>query len=156
MILVTVGTQVHDFKRLFSYLDNVTSDEEIVVQYGHSTYDLEYQGFAFNPNLHQYIEDASLIITHGGAGTIVEALKLKKKIIAVPRLKTYDEHVDNHQEELCVKLASDNYLMVAEDEATFIKCFNEIKNHSFNDYVSNNKDFNEQLTKAIKKLIKAD
>jgi UDP-N-acetylglucosamine transferase subunit ALG13 len=156
MILVTVGTQVHDFKRLFSYLEKIVTDEEIIVQYGHSSYNLNYKSFSFDDNLNQYIKDASLIICHGGAGTIVEALKLNKKIIAVPRLKGFNEHVDNHQLELCNKLYLDNYLMVAADEDSFIKCFNDIKTHVFNPYELNNEHFNNELTNGIKKLIRMD
>jgi UDP-N-acetylglucosamine transferase subunit ALG13 len=156
MIFVTVGTQVHDFKRLFSYLEKLECEEEIIVQYGHSTYNLDYKSFSFDDNLHQYIKDASIVICHGGAGTMIEALKLNKKIIAVPRLKSYDEHVDNHQVELCNKLFLDNYLMVANDEQTFITSFNDIKNHVFNKYKLNNKHFNDELTKEIKNLIRMD
>ena len=46
------------------------------------------------------IKEADLVITHGGVGSIMSAVKLGKKVIAVPRLKKYDEHVNDHQLEI--------------------------------------------------------
>ena len=47
--------------------------------------------------LKELIEKADLIITHGGVGSIVTALKMHKKVIAVPRLSGFYEHVNDHQ-----------------------------------------------------------
>jgi organic radical activating enzyme len=41
------------------------------------------------------IRDARIVVTHGGYGSIYECLKLKKKVIAVPRLKEEGEALDS-------------------------------------------------------------
>ena len=40
---------------------------------------------------------ADIVITHGGTGAIIGAVKKGRRVIAVPRLKKYREHVDDHQ-----------------------------------------------------------
>jgi UDP-N-acetylglucosamine transferase subunit ALG13 len=40
---------------------------------------------------------ARLIITHAGVGSIITALRFRKPVIVVPRLKKFNEHVNNHQ-----------------------------------------------------------
>ena len=47
--------------------------------------------------LENLIENADLIITHGGVGSITLSLKKGKKVIAIPRLHEYHEHVNDHQ-----------------------------------------------------------
>ena len=46
------------------------------------------------------MEKANIVITHGGTGAIIGAVKKGKKVIAVPRLAKYGEHVDDHQLQL--------------------------------------------------------
>jgi len=46
------------------------------------------------------MDDAWLVITHGGTGSIIGALNRGKKVIAVPRLSCFGEHVDDHQKEI--------------------------------------------------------
>ena len=43
------------------------------------------------------MEKSDLVITHGGVGSIVMALKMGKKVIAVPRLSAFGEHINDHQ-----------------------------------------------------------
>ena len=49
------------------------------------------------------MEKANIVITHGGTGAIIGAVKKGKKVIAVPRLAKYGEHVDDHQLQLIKK-----------------------------------------------------
>lgn len=48
----------------------------------------------------EYEEKADIIITHGGTGAIIGAVKKGKKVVAVPRKAIYGEHVDDHQMQL--------------------------------------------------------
>jgi UDP-N-acetylglucosamine transferase subunit ALG13 len=43
------------------------------------------------------LEEARIVITHGGPGTIMLARQFGKKPIVVPRRVEFNEHVDNHQ-----------------------------------------------------------
>lgn len=48
--------------------------------------------FKFKPSLTDDYKNADLIICHGGAGTILECLRLRKKIIVINN----DSLMDNH------------------------------------------------------------
>ena len=61
------------------------------------------------PTLIPYYKEASLIISHAGAGTILEVLKMKKKLICVVN----ESLMHNHQVEIAEKLAEMNKLVYA-------------------------------------------
>ncbi len=78
--------------------------ETVIAQIGNTkfTTDLDNQKmhlieFTTPREIDALIENASLIITHGGVATIIQGINAGKKIIAVPRLKKYKEHVNDHQ-----------------------------------------------------------
>ena len=47
------------------------------------------------------IKWADIIISHAGAGSIIDLLVSKKPFILFPRLKKFGEAVDDHQIEIC-------------------------------------------------------
>ena len=107
MILVLLGTQNNSFHRLLEEIEknikNGNIQDEVVVQAGFTKYESEYMKiFDMIPQeeFQKLIEDANLVITHGGVGSIMSAVRKNKKVIAVPRLKKYGEHVNNHQCEI--------------------------------------------------------
>jgi len=59
-----------------------------------------YQAFVNHDEFDALIRKCDLFITHGGTGAIIGAVKKGKKVIAVPRLARYGEHVDDHQMQL--------------------------------------------------------
>ena len=56
------------------------------------------------------VEKADLIITHGGVGSIILALKNGKKTIVVPRSKKNDEHVNSHQFQIARRFEKEGYV----------------------------------------------
>ena len=107
MIFVSLGSQKFQFNRLLMEIDYLIEDgtilEEVIAQTGYSTYEPKnYKSIPFmsKPDFDQYVEDCRILITHGGTGAIVGALKKNKKVIAVPRLAKYGEHVDDHQTQI--------------------------------------------------------
>jgi len=50
------------------------------------------------------IQKSKIIITHGGVGTIMTALKHGKKVIVVPRYKKFGEIADDHQLDITQEL----------------------------------------------------
>lgn len=92
--------------------------------------------------LERYQEQADLIITHGGVGSIISSIKRGKKVIAVPRLHKYHEHVNDHQTQIIENFSIKNYIIgineVDELEQAILKAKNfvpkkyEIKNHEEN------------------------
>ena len=56
-------------------------------------------------------EKADLVITHGGVGSIVMALKMGKKVIAVPRLSAFGEHINDHQIQIVDSFDKQDFLI---------------------------------------------
>ena len=61
--------------------------------------------------MRKMIDNADLIITHGGVGSIIESIEKNKKVIAVPRLKKYKEHVNDHQLDIIKSFDELGYIM---------------------------------------------
>lgn len=126
MILVLCGTQKQDFSRMIAAVELVANEQEVIVQAGHNDYKSNTMKlFSFVPNetLQLYINEADLIVTHAGAGSIIQALKLRKRVIAFPRLSKYHEHVNDHQLQLASKLAQLGYLLMYEEGTSFQKLY---------------------------------
>ncbi|MBQ2836463.1 MAG: hypothetical protein IJE68_06500 [Clostridia bacterium] len=104
MILVLLGTQNNSFHRLLEEIqkniDNGNIKEDVVVQKGHTKFASKemtlYEELPID-EIQKLIKDANFVITHGGVGSIISSIEQEKKVIAVPRLKKYKEHVNDHQ-----------------------------------------------------------
>ncbi len=46
------------------------------------------------------LRDASIVVCHGGTGSLITALREGCQVIAMPRLESLGEHYDNHQAEI--------------------------------------------------------
>ncbi|CAG8632378.1 372_t:CDS:2, partial [Ambispora leptoticha] len=64
-------------------------------------------GYDYKDSLRDDMEKAELIISHAGSGSILESLRLNKKLIVVIN----DALMNNHQNELAVELSSHRYLL---------------------------------------------
>ena len=96
MIFVTLGTQDKSFKRLLKAVEkeklNGNIKEKVVVQAGYTKYKsdvMEIFDTISKDEFEEYMAKASLVITHGGVGSILTALDNNKKVIAAPRLARY-------------------------------------------------------------------
>lgn len=156
MILVTVGSQKFQFNRLLKKIDELVEKkvitEEVFAQVGASDYkpkNYQYVDFMAQTEFNKKLDECDLLITHAGTGVIVNAVKKDKKVIAIPRLQKYGEHVDDHQIQLIKQF----------DELNFIEpCYQiddlEIKikrteNKKYNKYTSNT----DTIIDSIKKYI---
>ena len=130
MILVLCGTQKQDFTRMIKLVEQVSKLEKVVVQAGHNQYEsnsMEIFSFVSNDKIQKLYEEADLIVTHAGAGSMLQAIQNHKKIIAVPRLEKYGEHVNDHQIELAQKFESLGYLIAYQDGEDFIQVYQRAK-----------------------------
>lgn len=107
MIFVTVGTHTQSFNRLLKEIDRLAASkkikEKIIAQIGHSTYEPEnisWFRFTTFDKLDKLYKNAKVIIAHGGAGSILNGLDNGNPVVAVPRYKKYNEHVNDHQLDL--------------------------------------------------------
>ena len=104
-IFITLGSQKFQFNRLLKAIDRlcenkIINSEDVFAQIGYSDYlpqYYNYKKFLDREEFDNQMRRAKIVITHGGTGAIIGAVKKGKKVIAVPRLAKYGEHVDNHQ-----------------------------------------------------------
>ena len=73
---------------------------------------LDTTWFNFAPALSQYMDTASLVISHAGSGSIFEALRAKKPLVVVVN----DLLMDNHQKELANELSARKYCVATTPE----------------------------------------
>ncbi|WP_300911602.1 PssE/Cps14G family polysaccharide biosynthesis glycosyltransferase [Muribaculum intestinale] len=118
MIFITVGTQPQLFKRLFDEIvrlvENGTIMDDIVAQTGFNSVNSDkIKTFDFIPSqqLLEYVNKADLIVSHGGTGSIIPALKLGKKVIGIPRLSKFGEHINDHQMDLINQLSAEGFII---------------------------------------------
>lgn len=100
-----------------------------------------------------YLEQADLILCHGGTGVIVTSLKKGKKVIAVPRDQRYGEHVDQHQFQivkLFSKLGFIEGVLDVEELETALKSY---QTQTYHPFVSTNQEFMQALRKDLEDLI---
>jgi len=92
MIFITLGSQKFQFNRLLKAVDEQVAagkiTDEIFAQIGASDYkprNYKYKNFLNRDEFAEWISRADIVITHGGTGAIIGAVKNGKRVIAVPR-----------------------------------------------------------------------
>lgn len=70
---------------------------------------LSVEWFEYTPSLASYLETAALVISHAGAGSLFETLRMRRRLIAVPNPAL----MDDHQKELAEKLEDMGHLVSA-------------------------------------------
>lgn len=148
MIFVTLGTQKFQLNRLLIELDRLVEqkllNDDIYAQIGNSTYYPKYYSYSkllSRDDYERMINECDLLITHAGVGTILQGLKLKKKIIVFPRLERFNEHVDDHQLQIASNFANKNYVLMCKDESDLEKMINGAIN--FTSKYQNNESSNK-------------
>lgn len=156
MILITLGTQDKEFIRLLKKVDELIDkkiiQEEVIVQAGYTKYESKnMQIFDYVPKkkLEKYMEDANFIITHAGVGTIFDALKKEKKIIAVPRLSKYKEHNNDHQLQIVEEFSKENLILPVYEMNELEDALKKIKKFKPNKYESNNQNMVKLVSNYI-------
>lgn len=152
MIFVTLGSQKFQFNRLLKEVDKLLTDEEIFAQTGYSDYkpqNYKYKEFLDRDEFTAWEEKADIVITHGGTGAIIGAVKKGKKVIAVPRLAKYGEHVDDHQIQLIAQFKGQNLICGLDDATELEDGLKFVKEHEFDAYRSNTKTIIESIERFI-------
>lgn len=156
MIFITVGSQKFQFNRLLESVDKLVGDktitEDVFAQTGYSDYvpeNYKYKQFLDRDEFDDAVSKSDIVITHGGTGVIINAVKKGKKVIAVPRLSKYGEHVDDHQMQLVEQFRELNLIyecLDCSELATALEC---VRNKSFNTYKSNTKTIIDSIENYI-------
>ena len=118
MILVTLGTQDKSFERLLKAIDREIEagniKDKVVVQAGYTKYssdNMEIFDLVSPKELDKLMKEADVLITHGGVGSILGALKYDKPVIAAARLAKYKEHTNDHQKQIIGEFVKEGYIL---------------------------------------------
>lgn len=137
-IYVTCGSDSHKFERIFKMVQLlVKPEDDIVMQMGATNFDciveknntIKFDFLKKDQHLY-YMNNSDLVISHAGAGTLMECWQCGIKPIVLPRLKKYDEHINDHQLEIYNFGLERKILYALQD----IQCFN-IQGRLGNKYV---------------------
>lgn len=93
--------------------------EKFFAQIGNSIYEpknIPFKRFLGDEQFQAKVDESDLIIGHAGAGLIITALSMKKKVIILPRMKEKGEHTDSHQVDIATFLAKKGKVITVFDE----------------------------------------
>lgn len=144
MIFVCLGSQKFQFNRLLRAVDEVIErtglDEPVFAQTGYSDYVPKH--YAHTPFLDAAAFDdwqsrADIVVTHSGTGAIIKAVKKGKRVVVVPRLARYGEHVDDHQVEIAETFERLGLICACMDAADLGEKLEQARGMAFRAYRSN-------------------
>lgn len=158
MILVTLGTQDKNFVRLLEKIDQLINNslikDKVIVQAGFTKYNSEnMEIFDLIPQdeFNDLMDKADIIITHGGVGNIISALEKNKKVIAVPRLAKYGEHINDHQTQIIAKFNALGYIIGLQDVDELDDAVKQIKKFKPKKFVHDNSKMLNLVSELIDK-----
>ena len=159
MIFVILGTQDKEFTRLLKQVEKEIKKgnikERVIVQAGSTKYKSEYMEILDYISMNEfknYIKKSDYIITHGGVGTILDALLLNKKIIAVPRLSIYKEHENDHQVQIIEEFSNMGYIIDGSRLNKLDESIDKLNTFIPKSYKSNNKNMINLIENYIDNL----
>lgn len=159
MILVMLGTQNNSFHRLLEEIDGLIKEgiiqDKVIVQAGYTKYDsnnMKILTLISKEELEKLQEQADLIITHGGVGSIMTSMEKGKIIIAIPRLHKYGEHVNDHQKEIVEKFAKAGSIIGINDVKELKNAIKKVKDFEPKTYEKNNSKMLKIIEDFIEKI----
>jgi len=145
MIFVTVGVQL-PFDRLVSKVDEwakENNEEAVFAQIGDTDStpkNIEYAQYLDSSEAENMFRKANIIVSHAGMGSVLNALKYKKPIIAMPRLAARGEHRNDHQLATSKWISDIDGISIAWDETELFDLLAKVNNLeagvTINDYAS--------------------
>ncbi len=119
MIFATVGSHpTFRFDRFLAALEALPGDEELVVQHGpgeppaNADRAVPFMPFA---EVLELVGAAEQVVSHAGTGSILCARRAGHTPVVVPRLRRFEETVDDHQLDLGRALARTGGIVLVED-----------------------------------------
>lgn len=160
MIFVTVGTHEQQFNRLIENIDDLKKKEaikeEVIIQTGYCTYEpkcCKWEKFFPYKEMIKLVDNARIVITHGGPSSFIMPLQIGKIPIVVSRQHKYGEHVNDHQVAFSRAVAERKGIIIIVEDieklGDVIQRYDEIKAEMKNDLNSNNKKFNDDLSSIV-------
>lgn len=163
MIFVTVGTHEQQFNRLVESVDDLKKKdiikEDVIIQTGYSTYEptcCKWKKFFPYKEMLDLVDNARIVITHGGPSSFIMPLQIGKIPIVVPRQHKYGEHVNDHQVSFSRDVAERKGIIIIVEDVKklgyIIEKYDEITAQMENTIKSNNKKFNDDLESIVESM----
>lgn len=160
-IFITLGSQKFQFNRLLIAVDKLCEKEiicgkDVFAQIGYSDYvpqNYRYNNFLDREEFSVEMGKADIVITHGGTGAIIGAVKKRKKVIAVPRRAKYGEHVDDHQLQLVGQFKELDLICECDDVEKIGEALETAKRTIYKEYVSNTRTIINSIEQYIKNTV---
>ena len=143
-IFVILGTQDKEFVRLVKLVEPLIDQHDLVVQLGHTKYTnnkIKLLKYIDHQQFSDYLQWCDIVITHGGVGSIMQALKYHKKVIAYSRLKQYYEHQNDHQKEIVNIFSCNNFIINGDNLNNLRDAIDNIGDFKPDSFISNNINF---------------
>lgn len=163
MIFLTVGTQM-PFDRLVKWMDKCVIElklqrSDVYAQIADSDYmpkNFNHTKFLSEDEFETKLNDADIVVSHAGMGTIINTVLGNKKCVIVPRLSLLDEHRNDHQIDTCEQVADISNVVVASTYDEFISAIESLNDKTPENNTTHTKtDINESsLGKFITNFLK--
>jgi UDP-N-acetylglucosamine transferase subunit ALG13 len=128
VIFLTVGNWQNGFDRLVEAFDRLKAEgvvsDSVVAQIGDGSFkprNFEAMDYCTLSQFTNYMNQAQIIVSHAGIGTIFQAIEIGKPLIAVPRKAHLGECNDDHQLTTARQLEQEGKILVAY-EISQLKC----------------------------------
>lgn len=161
MIFVTVGTHEDQFDRLIKEIDELKGNQiikdDVFIQKGYCNYipqNCDYKDVISYDEMDKYTNNARIVITHGGPGSIFQAIQYGKKPIVVPRNPKFDEHVDEHQIKFSKRMFEKGRIDLVLDIIQLREAILSYKGYSYSNYSNDNKEFINKFDKIVQDLVR--
>jgi len=119
LLFATVGATL-PFDRLVDSVGTLKAEgaipEEVLIQTGlggHRPGGVEVVETLPFGRVQEVLREASIVVCHGGTGSLITALRQGCQVIAIPRLSRLGEHYDDHQAEITEAFAARGLVLVA-------------------------------------------
>lgn len=124
MVVVSVGTDHHPFDRLIDWTVDWAKDHrsvKMVIQRGTATAPKAIDTHELIPHdeLRELFSSATVVVSHGGPSTVMDARMAGKYPVVVPRDPARGEHVDEHQMRFAHHLAKHELARLALTQEEF-------------------------------------
>ncbi|MCC4775175.1 PssE/Cps14G family polysaccharide biosynthesis glycosyltransferase [Vibrio cyclitrophicus] len=146
-VFITVGTTQFD-SLIYQVVKQLNGKYDITAQVSEEStiVSLPCDYFTFSSEFYKYVNEADVIITHAGAGSVYSFLELNKKIIVVPNM----ERADKHQIELASFVNENNYGLIGFiGKSDFFHLINELQDIELSKYEPERFFYLDELYKKL-------
>lgn len=123
-VFAATGSRSFPFDRMIQALDGAVSSgvlpegTTVLAQVGSSAWEprfIDVVDYLDRDEFLARVDEADLVVSHGGTGSLMTALSRGKRVVAVPRRAVFGEVVDDHQVEFVRQLERAGLLRVCDE-----------------------------------------